>query len=294
MKPLLFFYATFSYLIGVISLTILAMAYFKSWWKPLKYFIFFSLIGIAQLILLTYAEYWYVSLQNWINAYFGVIYYALESFTVYLFPLTVNELFNVTGRRRINFIFGIIFIFGLLCLVTPVLFGALNNGTRIESLIGYRIYRFIFIGTYLYSLLIFGLRIKEIIDLKERYLYIVCMAMLLILFWQTVIPFLKDFPVNIFILATCYFYINIFLIKYIVNRFFNFSKPPFKETIDGLVTGREKEILLLLAEGLTNKDISAKLCISEPTVKTHIQNIYKKLGVNNRVQLLNSLKNYFG
>lgn len=294
MKLLLFFYVTFSYSISIISLTILAMAYFKSWWKPLKYIIFLLIIGITQLILLTYAENRYVNLQNWIDAYFGVIYYVLESFTVYLFPLTVNELFNVTGRRRISFIFGIIFICGLLCLLSPVLFGALNNGTRIESLIGYRIYRFIFIGTYLYSFLAFGLRIKEINDLKERYLYILCMVILLILFSQTVIPFLKNFPMNIFILATCYFYINIFLIKYIVNRFFNFSKPPLKESLDELVTNREKEIIFLLVEGLSNKDIGVKLCISEPTVKSHIQNIYKKLGVNNRVQLLNSLKNYFG
>ncbi len=293
MKQLLFFYATFSYSTGLISLTILALAYFKSWWKPLKYIIFFLLTGTAQLICLLYVEYRSVNIQSWFNAYSRLVYYAFESISIFLFPLMVNELFNVTRRRRINFIFGMLSICGLLCLLIPPLFGAMNNGTRIESLFGYWIYRLIFIGAYIYSFSIFSLRIKEVNEVKERRLYIICTTILLVLTLQTVMPIIKNFPENIFILATGYFYINILLLKYIVNRFFNFSKPPFKETIDEIVTDREKEILLLLVEGMTNKDISAKLCISEPTVKSHIQNIYKKLEVNNRVQLLNSIKNYF-
>ena len=94
------------------------------------------------------------------------------------------------------------------------------------------------------------------------------------------------------IFASGYFYLNVLLLKNLVNRFFSNFKPPLKENIDELVTGREKEILLLMAQGLTNKDIGAKLCISELTVKTHVQNIYKKFAVNTRVQLINSLKNY--
>jgi DNA-binding CsgD family transcriptional regulator len=293
MKELLFFYVTFSYSIGLINLTILALAYFKTWWKSLKYIIFFLIIGTAQLICLLYPEYRAMNIQSWFYAYSRVIYYTFESFSIFLFPLLVNELFKVTGRRRINILFGILLICGLFCLLISSLFGFMNNEIRIESLFGYRIYRFIFIGSYIYSFSIFGLKIKDIGDLKERRLYIICATILLVLALQTVMPFVKNYPENIFVFATGYFYINILLLKYIVNRFFDFSKPPFKEIIDELVTDREKEILSLLAEGLTNKDISAKLCISEPTVKTHIQNIYKKFGVNNRVQLLNSLKNYY-
>lgn len=53
---------------------------------------------------------------------------------------------------------------------------------------------------------------------------------------------------------------------------------------DSLST-REKEILTLVANGLTNKEISIRLEISEFTVKNHLKNLFQKLHLNNRVQL---------
>ncbi|GIQ65963.1 transcriptional regulatory protein DegU [Paenibacillus cisolokensis] len=51
------------------------------------------------------------------------------------------------------------------------------------------------------------------------------------------------------------------------------------------LTSREREILGLVAKGLSNKDISSKLDISEHTVKNHLKNILQKLHLDNRVQL---------
>jgi predicted ATPase/DNA-binding NarL/FixJ family response regulator len=50
------------------------------------------------------------------------------------------------------------------------------------------------------------------------------------------------------------------------------------------LTEREQEILRLLAQGLTNKEIAGQLTIVVGTVKTHNHNIYGKLGVDNRLQ----------
>ena len=50
------------------------------------------------------------------------------------------------------------------------------------------------------------------------------------------------------------------------------------------LTDRESEILQLIGEGLTNKEISSRLYLSTNTIKTHLRNIFGKLGVNNRIQ----------
>ncbi|MGH9390183.1 MAG: response regulator transcription factor [Vicinamibacteria bacterium] len=50
---------------------------------------------------------------------------------------------------------------------------------------------------------------------------------------------------------------------------------------------REKEIVLNLIHGMSNKEIGEKLEISERTVKNHLFNIYRKLGISNRNQLFN-------
>ncbi len=53
---------------------------------------------------------------------------------------------------------------------------------------------------------------------------------------------------------------------------------------DAKLTRREIEVLKLLAEGLFNKEIAYKLSISEKTVKNHVSNIFKKIGVFDRTQ----------
>jgi DNA-binding NarL/FixJ family response regulator len=51
-----------------------------------------------------------------------------------------------------------------------------------------------------------------------------------------------------------------------------------------LLSDREMGILRLMATGAANKAIAAHLCISESTVKTHIQSIFQKLDVNDRTE----------
>ena len=53
---------------------------------------------------------------------------------------------------------------------------------------------------------------------------------------------------------------------------------------DSCLTAREAEILRLIDEGLSNKDIATRLYIGVPTVKTHVHNILRKLGANRRGQ----------
>ena len=52
------------------------------------------------------------------------------------------------------------------------------------------------------------------------------------------------------------------------------------------MTDREAEIVGLISEGLSNKDIANRLGISTITVRHHLTNVFKKLGVPNRQRLL--------
>jgi DNA-binding NarL/FixJ family response regulator len=52
------------------------------------------------------------------------------------------------------------------------------------------------------------------------------------------------------------------------------------------ITGREREVLALIATGLSNPEIAARLCISEATAKTHVGHLLTKLNARDRVHLV--------
>ncbi len=57
-------------------------------------------------------------------------------------------------------------------------------------------------------------------------------------------------------------------------------------TVAADLTPREVEVLTLIAEGLTNREIARRLFLSEATVKTHINNLFAKTGVRDRAQAM--------
>ncbi len=61
------------------------------------------------------------------------------------------------------------------------------------------------------------------------------------------------------------------------------TAPPPRKTYG--LTSREMEVVTLITEGCTNKDIASTFGISEETVKRHLTNIFNKIGVGNRLEL---------
>ena len=83
----------------------------------------------------------------------------------------------------------------------------------------------------------------------------------------------------------------------IFNLFNDFGKDYLESSEENLLsylTQREEEVLELLTQGVTYKGVAAKLFISETTVKTHVNNIFQKLQVNDRTQaVLYAINNGF-
>ena len=66
-------------------------------------------------------------------------------------------------------------------------------------------------------------------------------------------------------------------------------RPPLRVTDAAgarLLTDREEEVVALVAEGLTNREISGQLHLSEHTVKNYLFHIFEKLGISSRVSLI--------
>ncbi len=79
---------------------------------------------------------------------------------------------------------------------------------------------------------------------------------------------------------------NLFIPKELARNFTSSQRTPTKNNNKYQFTEREKDVLSCLASGLTNKQIAEKLFIGEVTARFHVSNIIKKMGVNNRAQVI--------
>lgn len=77
-----------------------------------------------------------------------------------------------------------------------------------------------------------------------------------------------------------------------VDLLSRYRRAPKRSALLDKLTRRERQILQQLLEGATNQDIASTLYVSEHTVKSHLYNVFKKIGVSNRLQACNWAKQY--
>mgnify|MGYP000336123788 CR=1 FL=1 len=148
---------------------------------------------------------------------------------------------------------------------------------------------------YLYTVLILdcvlvGIRLNKINNNRYRKFVGIFVSMLFIALMVFLAQaFIDGFVFNLFPLF--YLIITIFLIqfswKHIINdriaKVFN-AQNSFIEKNN--ITEKEQEIIKLVMKGYTNNSISKQLFISERTVDNHLYNIYKKLNISSRFELI--------
>ena len=82
--------------------------------------------------------------------------------------------------------------------------------------------------------------------------------------------------------------IDIKFINAITGSCANYSKVPSNKSFLNIpLSSRETEVLKLISKGMSRNEIAEEMFISPGTVRTHIQNIYKKLEVNNKIDAIN-------
>ncbi len=64
------------------------------------------------------------------------------------------------------------------------------------------------------------------------------------------------------------------------------ERPPVNDRITGGLTGREREVMVLVAAGLSNDEIATRLFLSPLTAKTHVSRVMTKLNARDRAQLV--------
>ncbi|MBR5401414.1 MAG: helix-turn-helix transcriptional regulator [Treponema sp.] len=95
----------------------------------------------------------------------------------------------------------------------------------------------------------------------------------------------------VFIISVSVLIYHIFYRYYFSSPMARTEKTLTQEFInDFSITKREQEIILSLLEGKSNKELADSLFVSEKTIESHLANIYRKVGVKNRLELFSRLQ----
>lgn len=107
--------------------------------------------------------------------------------------------------------------------------------------------------------------------------------------------FVRELSTELFILIIAIIFtgLGLWVGKKITNQT-KIEAPPFEQNEKAIrylkISERELEVLELVAQGLSNKQISKKLFVSVNTTKTHLSHLYEKLEVKRRTQAVEKAK----
>lgn len=237
-------------------------------------------------IFLISAESFFVTLHGAITSrvffcIFGGMLSFVFSYGMISFAL---DFIQVSSSSRIRMVIlaysALVFVFAVcLCLI---FFNKIEHPSFILNILG------IWIPATLSVILgiVFFKRINTGVFKKEKWLIIILSAANLALsFVLHSVPFVFIISVSI-------------LIYHIFYRFY-FSSPTAKTERslspdfikDFSITKREQEVILALLDGKSNKELAETFFVTQKTIEAHLANIYRKVGVKNRLELFSRLKN---
>ena len=272
---ILFTACLFSFAAGLISLL-----FFLRFRKP--FFVNVSLITLAFFLISTnsfYVEVYGTITSRIFICILGGFLSLFFSYGIISFALDFVQINTSARIRKIIPLYSIL-VFALAILL--IFITEIEHPSFILNILG------IWVPTAVSVLigLIFYKRINTGIFRKEKWLIIILsIANLALTFVLHSVPFVFIISVSI-------------LIYHIFYRFY-FSSPIAKteKTLspdfikDFSITKREQEIILALLDGKSNKELAETFFVTQKTIEAHLANIYRKIGVKNRLELFSRLQN---
>lgn len=293
-KDLFFLYYLFAYSTGIIALFFSIFLYYNEKSILLKKYILFiiSLLLVIAFGTISNSFPWDEE-HVFIKDVFSFIMYLGPCLMVYILPNFINDLYPLLYKRIINSLFTFFSIFMLVILIISI---------SLKKMPFAHYFIMIFLGmAIIYSIVRTFISFKKIKKHDLFYFIKQASVITLVLFPLLIIIDYNKIPIHqkaatrgpeimplIFIAYNILFVIS--AIRHIKNK-----KKAILEIsslfIDKYgISRREKEIIELLINGMSYKEIMAKLVISMPTVKTHISNIYNKTNTNSKMKLVHLLK----
>lgn len=272
---ILFAACLFSFSAGLISLL-----FFLRFKKPF----FFHVFLITLAFFLISSESFYVTEHGAITSrVFFCIFGGMLSFVFSYGMISFGlDFIQISPSSRIRMFIPVYSAAVLAFAISMIFINAIGRPSFILNIVG------IWIPTTVSVLLgiVFFRRINTGIFKKEKWLIIILSAANLALsFVLHSVPFVFIISVSI-------------LIYHMFYRFY-FSSPIAKTERslspdfikDFSITNREQEVILALLDGKSNKELAETFFVTQKTIEAHLANIYRKVGVKNRLELFSRLKN---
>lgn len=302
MEHLYLFCLFFTFSIGFISFGIIVFLYVKTKEAVLRYYLYFyisfSLLS-ASVVWLTYI---YINI-SWINAdsleFVAEIFATLVMFTT---PLFLHFLLTDPHAKLKNVIFGGIALW--IATQRPVITYIIKNQTlrQIDTHVAHTLFILVFLYT-----VVLGLYASGKVQDQHRKTLARTFSFLLASFLPGILideaienMYIPNYPPVFFPL--CYAIFSIIFARHFIKLYGHHphistlpeassEQVPVEELFQNYnISPREQEVIRLILQGYSNQQIGDTLFISLSTVKKHVTNIYQKLGIKSRYELITLFK----
>jgi DNA-binding CsgD family transcriptional regulator len=289
-------------MVGFAALVVAGFRAFKTQDSDLKNFCILYASFTFVLILSVLRKYLSINVENYsLQAWYVILGISQVANCIVIIAL-INFLWNATQIRYqkiLNFIFLLAMLVCIVLIFSPI--GAtLDVEQKIIRLgFGFKISSILYFASFTFAIIVTVIYLKQIWKTEQRNFILGLLLFASFGYLESLFSFPNSLrttsvafgqDLDFLYSSIPYALYGFFLMYY----FLHFSLPTqlehgqlsesFLSTYN--ITDREREIILMVIQGKSNADIAGELVISLATVKTHLHNIYQKVGVDSRYDLL--------